>query len=303
MFTKDGTAPSGHRITAFNLYQVCTLICPCKYYCTPETNTSDTSWTNMQGFCGPDGVKAITSEKMYVDTLAKVVHHYKDGLTNQFKRNRHALDMLAKFHGYINPNFDCKSDQACIILGIEANANHMAALNSKTRKTVDQEGKAFTKTELQEFLKHVLLLNDSSDTLCLLMYAGLAVQDLARSGQVCAITRSQVKLYPDESMHEDADFGPVTLIGLSDRGHLKQNKKAEVTHWLHRHRRPCIADPVFAMAMKAAADNQLSFRGKSGDFLLNVKEGRQGTAFGHSVYYLRRCMQMLNNMLPCSLHH
>ena len=44
------------------------------------------------------------------------------------------------------------------------------------------------------------------------------------------------------------------LVRVSDRGHLKQDRRAEVTHWVSRCRQVKVTDPVFAMAMKQALD-------------------------------------------------
>jgi hypothetical protein len=90
------------------------------------------------------------------------------------------------------------------------------------------------------------------------------------------VTRANVRLYPDEDMHEDADFGPVTMIGVSDRGNLKQDCMKEVTHWIHRNREPSTADPVFAMAMKAALDVDNTNGGMGGDLLQTLKSGKTG---------------------------
>ena len=77
-------------------------------------------------------------------------------------------------------------------------------------------------------------------------------------------------------MHEDADFGPVTMIG-----NLKQDCMKEVTHWVHRNREPSTADPVFAMAMKAALDVGNTHGDMSGDLLQTMKSGKIGRLIAH----------------------
>ena len=183
---------------------------------------------------------------------------------------------LCHFYGYIPEIFHYSHNPKVYIdLKMDAFDNALVVYTSKARKTVGQEKLAFSRKELADFTALISNLPHSSESAVLLMFTGLTLQSMGRSNQLCSVTRANVRLYPDEDMHEDADFGPLTpMIGVSDRGNLKQDCMKEVTHC---NREPSTADPVFAMAMKAALDVDNTNGGMGGgDLLQTLKSGKTG---------------------------
>ena len=144
------------------------------------------------------------------------------------------------------------------------------------KKSVDHSKTAFEPHELGDFVKLVSNMPDSAKCATCLAFKGLTLQSLSRPGQLCEVTRDNVRLYTDTDMHEDADFDPVTMVGVSNRGHLKQGRMAEVTHWVSRCRQPKVADPVFAMAMKQAMDVGNDNGELRGDLLQAMQHGAKG---------------------------
>ena len=182
---------------------------------------------------------------------------------------------LCHFYGYIPETFHYSHNPKVYIdLKMDAFDNALVVYTSKARKSVGQEKLAFSRKELADFTALISNLPHSSESAVLLMFTGLTLQSMGRSNQLCSVTRANVRLYPDEDMHEDADFGPLTpMIGVSDRGNLKQDCMKEVTHC---NREPSTADPVFAMAMKAALDVDNTNGGMGGDLLQTLKSGKTG---------------------------
>ena len=150
------------------------------------------------------------------------------------------------------------------------------SINKTMKGSVDQSKTAFEPHELADFVERVSNMPDSSESATCLAFIGLTLQSLSRPRQLCEVTRDNIRLYPDTDMHEDADFGPVTMVGVSDRGHLKQDRMAKVTHWVSRCRRPKVTDPVFAMAMKQAMDVGNDNGKLRGDLLQAMQHGAKG---------------------------
>lgn len=207
-------------------------------------------------------------------------HHSGKGSTrghDRWERFRFTMQLLARYHGFMGEEFDYhQSLTVSIDIKGQAVANQNAAIQRKP-ETVQQEAKAFSQGELTDFTQRLSQSTCSSDMVSLFMYNGLAIQSTSRPGQICSVTRGNVRMYPEgEEMLVPAHFGPLTLLGVSDRGHLKQDCQAEVSHWICRSRQPSVTDPVFAMAMKAALDNQRTHAEHTGDLLQSMQQNRKG---------------------------
>lgn len=274
---KRNTGPGPNRLEGLNMYEV-RLFTQSYCFLLDEVIGAD-MLVLVQRYCGKDGVRPVTSIAEYEKVMQWGVEHFSRNLSGFYHWIcfRSTMMHLCHFYGYIPESFHYSHNPRVYIdLKKDAFDNALAVYTSKARKTVDQEKSAFSKKELEEFTDFVARLPDSSESAVMLMFTGLTLQSMGRSSQLCSVTRANVRLYPDEDMHEDADFGPVTMVGVSDRGNLKQDCMKEVTHWIHRTREPNAADPVFAMAMKAALDVNNSHGDMSGDLLQTMKSGNIG---------------------------
>lgn len=191
----------------------------------------------MQEYCGKE-VTPIKTVQEYEDILEWGLEDLRGNhhVVKQYQGFRHAIMQLAHFYGYIPKMFHYShNDKANIDLDRLAGKYQDDYFTDKNKKgSVDQSKAAFEPNELDEFVKRVCKMPDSAESATTLAFIGLTLQSLSRPGQLCEVTRDNVRLYPDTDMHEDADFGPVTMVGVSDRGHLKQDRRAEVTHWVSR---------------------------------------------------------------------
>ena len=232
-------------------------------------------------YCGAGGVKAITSMEVFEDIMRWCEQHYSGkGITRgheYWERFRYTMTLLARDHGFVGEEFDYhQSLTVSIDIKGQAVAHQNAAIEHKP-DTVRQEAKAFCPEELTDFTQILSQSTCSSDMVSLFMYNGLAIQSTTRPGQICSVTRGNVRMYPEGTeMLVPAHFGPLTMLGVSDRGHLKQDCQAEVSHWICRSRQASVTDPVFAMAMKAALDNQRTHAEHTGDLLQSMQQNKKG---------------------------
>ena len=105
---------------------------------------------------------------------------------------RSTMMHLCHFYGYIPETFHyCNSHNPRVYIDLKKDAfdNALAVYTSKARKTVDQEKSAFSKKELEDFIDFISKLPDSSESAVMLMFAGLTLQSMGRSSQLCSVTR------------------------------------------------------------------------------------------------------------------
>ena len=218
---------------------------------------------------------------MFEDFLVHAANHLKTlkkGF-DKFSLYRERAQVLARYHGWLPRDFSYKqSEQASVHLPrmLKAAQTHLAKHVSNA--PINQEDAAFTDQEMRTFLTHLMDIACSADIASTLLYFGVAIQSLSRPGQLCEVLRKDISMYPNQEMHEVADFGPIKMLGVSTVG-FKQNEQAQVTHWVQRTRQPQLQDPVFAMAMKAALDSSQTWHGLSGDLLVNMEEEHIGEYF------------------------
>ena len=192
----------------------------------------------LQRYCGKEGVRPIKTVQEYEDIMEWGVEDLRGNgaILDQYRGFRHAIMQLAHFYGYLPETFNHEHNpKANIDLDRRADKyQYDYSINKTMKGSVDQSKTAFEPHELADFVERVSNMPDSSESATCLAFIGLTLQSLSRPRQLCEVTRDNIRLYPDTDMHEDADFGPVTMVGVSDKGHLKQDRMAEVTHWVSR---------------------------------------------------------------------
>ena len=101
-----------------------------------------------------------------------------------------------------------------------------------SNKPINQEA-AFTEQETKLFLAHLVDMPGSADIASMLLHCGIATQSLSMPGRLCDVKRKEISMYPNQEMHETADFGPIMMLGVSTVG-FKQNEQAQVIQWIQR---------------------------------------------------------------------
>ena len=179
-----------------------------------------------------------------------------------------------------------------------------ALKSNASNDPINQENAAFTEQESKQFTQCLMNMACSEDIASMLLYCGVTIQSLSRPGQLCDVRRKDISMYPNQEMHETADFGPIRMLGVSTVG-FKQSEQAQVTHWIQSTRQPQLQDPVFAMAMKAALDRGHVWSDISRDLLANMESRHEGEnlTFTSDVFmYLQIIITRLTcNACTCSL--
>lgn len=201
----------------------------------------------------------------------------------KFASYRKTAVLLAHYHGYLSRDFSFKqSTKASVDLPNMLRTARTDLAKHVSKDPINQENAAFTDQEMKDFLPCLADMTCSADTANMLLYGGIAIQSLSRPGQLCNVRRKDISMYPNQEMHETADFGPIRMLGVSTVG-FKQNEQAQVTHWIQRTRQPQLLDPVFAMAMKAALDAKEAWNGTAGSLLAIMENEATGE---HMLHWL-----------------
>lgn len=183
-------------------------------------------------------------------------HGNKKSASKRWETSRACINRLAQHHDYLPSDFHWQLavPTQSSVLSKKAFQASNAVRNGTSGKAIDHENDYLSKPRLTEFLNELMQLPAGSSTAAMLLYIGCAIQTLARSHQLCNLRRWHLTVYPEEEMHETADFGQVEMFGLGDQGNLKTDPTANTQHFIAPCLSPQLLDPVFALAMKAAHD-------------------------------------------------